>query len=83
MNKTRTVDQKWLVNELDLSFYAIKKYAKAQSNFIIFWKVIVFTDDRQVYTGVKTVFSHSRGFKTWRFNKNWEIDFSHKTNFLL
>ena len=41
MDKTRTVGQKWLFNKLVLSFYAIKKCDKAQSNPIIFSKVIV------------------------------------------
>ena len=80
MDKTRTVGQTWLDNELDLSFNAIKKCSKAQSNAIIFSKFIVFIGDRQTIPDVKTVFSHSRGLKTWRFDKNWVNDFSHKTN---
>ena len=75
MGKTRTVRQKWLVDELVLFLYYKKKCAKTQSNPRIFSKVIVFVD-----IGVKTVFSHSRGLKTWRFDENWESDFSHKTN---
>ena len=46
MYKTRIIGQKWLVNELVLAFYAIKKGAKAQSKPTIFSKVTVFTDDR-------------------------------------
>ena len=41
MVKTRTVDQKWLV----ISFWTLKKCAKAQSNPIVLRKVIVFTDN--------------------------------------
>ena len=44
MDKTRTVRQKWLANELDLQFLTLKKCIKGQSNRSIFSKVIVYTD---------------------------------------
>ena len=74
MDKTITVGQKWLVNELVLSFWALKKPYKAQSNLIILSKVIAVTDDndndnRQTDTVIKTVFSQSGGLKTWRFDE--------------
>ena len=61
MDKTITVGQKWLVDELCLSFWALKKSAKAQSNLAILSKVIAVTDNdnRQTDTVVKPVFSHS------------------------
>ena len=45
MDKTRTVRQKCLFNELVLSFWALKKSAEAQSNLMILSKVIAVTDD--------------------------------------
>ena len=64
MDKTITVGQKCLVNELVLSFWALKKSAKAQSNLMILSKVIAVTDDdndndndnRQTDTVVKPLF---------------------------
>ena len=51
MDKTRTVSQKWLANELDLHFLALTKCTKGQSNRSILSKVIVLTNykstDRQ------------------------------------
>ena len=44
MDKTRTVGQKWLANELDLQFLTLKKCTKGQSNLSILSKVIVYTD---------------------------------------
>ena len=78
MDKTITVGQKGLVNELVLCLWALKKSAKAQSNLMILSKVIAVTDDdndnendnRQTDTVVKTVFSQSGGLKTWRFDEN-------------
>ena len=76
MDKTITVGQKWLVNELVLSFSTLKKSAKAQSNLMILSKVIAVTDDdndndnRQTDTVVRTVFSQSGGLKTGRFDEN-------------
>ena len=45
MDKIITVGQKWLVNELILSVWAVKRYAKAQFNLMILSKVIAVTDD--------------------------------------
>ena len=39
MDKTRTVGQKWLVNELDLQFLIIRECTKFQSNRLILSKV--------------------------------------------
>ena len=39
MDKTRTIGQKYLANELILSFLALKKCAKAQCNPIILSKL--------------------------------------------
>ena len=44
MDKTRTVGQKWLANELDLHFLILKKCTKDQSNRLILSKVIVLTN---------------------------------------
>ena len=41
MDKTRTVDHKWLANELDLHFLRLKKFTKFQSNRSILSKAIV------------------------------------------
>ena len=79
MDKNITVGQKWLVNELVLSFSALKKSAKVQSNLMILSKVIAVTDDdddnddddiQNTDTVVKTVFSQTGGLKTWRFDEN-------------
>ena len=45
MDRTITVGQKCLVNELVFSLWALKKSAKAQYNLMILSKVIVVTDD--------------------------------------
>ena len=57
MDKTRTVSQKWLTNELVLSFWALKKCAKTKSNPIIPLKVVVLPDgdDRKIDTVVKSL----------------------------
>ena len=61
MDKTRTVDQKWLANGLDLHFLTLKKFTEGQSNRSILSKVIVLTNykstDTQTDTFVKTIFS--------------------------
>ena len=44
MDKTRTVGQKWLANELDLHFLTLKKCTKSQSNWSILSKIIEYTD---------------------------------------
>ena len=44
MDKTRTVGQKWLANELDLHFLTLKKCTKGQSSQSILSKVIVLTN---------------------------------------
>ena len=53
MDKTRTVGQKWLANELDLHFLTLKKCTKGHSNRSILSKVILLTNykstDRQIH----------------------------------
>ena len=73
MDKTRTIGQKWLVNELDLHFLTLKKCTKGQSNRSILSKVIVLTNykstDTHTDTFTKTIFSGSEGLKMWTFDK--------------
>ena len=78
MDKTITVGQKWLVNELVLSFWALKKSAQAQSALMILSKVIAVRDDND--TVVKPVFPQSGGLKTWRFDENCGGQILHKSN---
>ena len=84
MDKTRTIGQKWLANELKLHFLTLKKCTKGQSNRSILSKVIVLTNykstDRQTDTLAKTIFSGSEGLKTWRFDENGGVIFLHKSN---
>ena len=47
MDKTITVGEKWLVNELDLQFLIIRKCTKFQSNRLILSKAIVYTNRLQ------------------------------------
>ena len=44
MDKTRTVGQKWLANELDVQFLIIRECTKFQFNCLILSKVIEYTD---------------------------------------
>ena len=74
IDKTITVVQKWLVNELSLQFLIIRKCTKFQSNRLILSKVIEYTY-RQTGTISKTIFSNSGGLKTWRFDKKRGIKF--------
>ena len=48
MDKTRTVGQKWLANELNLHFLTLNKCTKFQSNRSILSKVIVYTDRQTI-----------------------------------
>ena len=70
MDKTRTVGQKWLVNELDLHFLTLKKCTKSQFNRSILSKVIVLTNYKSTdrHTFAKSIFSE--GLKTWTFDNN-------------
>ena len=81
MDKTRTVGQKWLTNELDLHFLILKKCTKGQSNRSILSNVIVLrnyksTDthwdrrtDTQTDTFAKTIFLGSEGLKRGHLTK--------------
>ena len=64
MDKTRTIKQKWLVNELVLSFWAFKRCAEFQSNLITLLRVIVSTEAEKTDTFVKTVLPDLGGLKT-------------------
>ena len=60
MDKTRTIGQKWLTNELDLHFLTLKKCTQSQSNRSILSKVIVLKNYK--YTDRQT---HSRQSFFW------------------
>ena len=74
MDKTRTVGQKRLANELDLHFLTLNKCTKGQSNRSILSIVILLTNykstDRYRQTFAKTIFTGSEGLKTWTFDRN-------------
>ena len=86
MDKTRTIGQKWLVNELDLHFLTLNKCTKGQSNRPMLSKVIVLQTKiyeqthRQTDTFAKTIFSGSEGLKTWTFDKNGGGPILHKSD---
>ena len=61
MDETKTFGQKWLINEFVLSFWVIKKYAKAQS---------------QLDTIIKTILSHSNSLKMSRLYENFKSFFT-------
>ena len=66
MDKTITVGQKWLVNELVLSFWALKKSAKAQSNLsnlMILSNVIAVTDNDNDNDSKRGNFMKTEGVK--------------------
>ena len=68
MDKTRTVGQKWLANELNFHFFTLKKCTKGQSNRSVLSKVSVLINykstDTQRDTFAKIIFSGSEGLKT-------------------
>ena len=84
MDKTRTVGQKWLANELDIYILTLKKCTKGQFNRLILSKVIVLTNykstNTQTDTFAKTIFSGLERLKTWTFDKNGEGHILHKSN---
>ena len=65
MDKTRTVGQKWLAQELDLQFLMIRECTKFQSSRLILSKVIEYTDRHHP----KNHFFSLWGLKTWRFDE--------------
>ena len=74
MDKTRTVGQKWLANELELHFLTLKRCTKGQSNRLILSKVIVLTNETinlqtHRHTFAKTIF-----FFWFRGSQNVDID---------
>ena len=80
MDKTRTINKKWLANELDLHFLTLKEYTKDQSNLSILSKVIILTDytytaiylqtDRQTYSR-KSVYRFQMVSKRGNLKKTW------------
>ena len=74
MDKTRTVGQKWLANELDLHFWTLKKCTKFQSNRSILSKVIVYTTDRQTerQTDIQTLL-RNLDFRVQRVSKRGHL----------
>ena len=85
MDKTRTIGQKWLANELDLHFLTLKvnsfksyranklKSTDRQTNRQTDRQTDIQTyrhTDTQTDTFAKTIFSGSEGLKTWTFDKN-------------
>ena len=63
MDKTRTISQKWLANELDLHFLALKKCTKFQSNRSILSKVIVLTNYKSTNTQTHIRKNYFFGFR--------------------
>ena len=61
MEKTRTVGQKWLANELDFQFLIIREFTKFQSNRLILSKVIEYTDRQADRLHPKNHFFSLRG----------------------
>ena len=75
MDKTRTIGQKWLANELDLHFLTLKKCTKGRFTIGQFFQKLSYlyklkSTDRQTDTFAKTIFSGSEGLKTWTCDKN-------------
>ena len=57
MDKTKTIGQKWLVNDLNFSFWALKRCTKFQSNPKILSRIIrVYRRRKNRQTLVKAVF---------------------------
>ena len=84
MDKTRTVGQKWLANELDLHFLTLKKCTKGQSNRSILSKVIALTTinlqtDRQTHSQ-KPFFRVQRVSKRGHLTKKGGGLILHKSN---
>ena len=85
MDKTRTVGQKWLADELNLHFLTLKNCTKGQPNRSILSKVIVLTNykstDRQTDTFAKTIFSGSdRGSQNVDISQKRGGHILHKSN---
>ena len=92
INKTRTVGQKWLANELDLHFLTLKKFTKGQSNRSILSKVIVLRNYKSIDRHTETQtdrhirenhFFGFRGYQNvdiWTFDKNGRGHILHKSN---
>ena len=92
MDKTRTVGQKWLANELDLHFLTLKKCTKDQSNWLILSKVIVLTNykstDTQSHKQTDTQAdrqTHSRKpfFRVQRVSKRGHLTKTGKVSFCI
>ena len=70
MDKTRTVGQKWLANELDLHFLTLKKCTKGQFNRSILSKVIVLTNYKSTDRHIRENRFFGLSLETWTFDKN-------------
>ena len=79
MDKTRTIGQICLANELDLQLLTLKKLPKANPIDQFFQKLSCIQTDRQT-PSPKTIFSHSGGLKTWRFDEKRGAQILHKSN---
>ena len=73
MDKTRTVSQKWLANELDFHFLTLKKCTTGQSNRSILSKVIVLTNykstDTQTHRPTERHIRENHFFRVQRVSK--------------
>ena len=72
MDKTRTVGQKWLANEVDFNFLTLKKCTKGQFNRSILSKVIELT----VYWSTdpqKDIHSQKAFFRVQRISKRGDF----------
>ena len=76
MDKTRTVGQKWLANDLDLNLLTLKKCTKGQSNRSILSKVIVLTNYKSTdtQTNSHTADSHIRVNHFFGFRRSQNVD---------
>ena len=72
MDKTRTIGQKWLANELDLHFLTLKKLYQRPIQSVNSFKSYRANKLKSTDTIAKTIFSASEGLKSWTFDKKRE-----------
>ena len=83
MDKTRTIGQKWLANELDLHFLTLKKCTKGQPNRSFLSKVIVLKNYKSTqihsrHTGGRTDrLIRENHFFGFRGSQNVDSDLGH------
>ena len=73
MDKTRTIGQKWLANELDLHFLTLNKSTKFQSNRSILSKVIGYTDRQTARQTDRQTPSRKPFFRVQRVSKRGHL----------